>query len=88
MYIFCHIYIAGGHTKEMLTLVSCIGSQYTPRYYIMANTDKMSKDKVKQFESTKKKNEEDKVGFLLYCKSSLNQTPFRQFLCGKEKYLY
>ena len=48
----------------MLTLVSCIGSQYTPRYYIMANTDKMSKDKVKQFESTKKKNEEDKVGLL------------------------
>jgi hypothetical protein len=30
----------------------------------MANTDKMSKDKVKQFESTKKKNEEDKVGLL------------------------
>jgi hypothetical protein len=30
----------------------------------MAYTDKMSKDKVKQFESTKKKNEEDKVGLL------------------------
>jgi hypothetical protein len=57
-------YITGGHTKEMLTLVSCIGSQYTPRYYIMSYTDKMSKDKVKQFESTKKKNEEDKVGLL------------------------
>ncbi|XP_076079108.1 UDP-N-acetylglucosamine transferase subunit ALG14-like isoform X1 [Mytilus galloprovincialis] len=48
---------SGGHTKEMLSLISFLGSQYSPRYYIMANTDQMSNDKVREFESSKKNKE-------------------------------
>lgn len=51
----------GGHTKEMLSLISFLGSQYTPRYYIMANTDQMSNDKVTEFESSKKNKENNQV---------------------------
>jgi len=37
---------SGGHTREILTLATALGKHYTPRYYIIAETDKMSKDKI------------------------------------------
>lgn len=42
---------SGGHTTEILSIVKSLGSHYVPRYYIMANTDNMSEDKVKQVQS-------------------------------------
>ncbi|XP_048759198.1 UDP-N-acetylglucosamine transferase subunit ALG14 homolog isoform X2 [Ostrea edulis] len=50
----------GGHTKEMLSLLSGVGPHYCPRYYVIANTDTMSQKKVEQFEkqrTTREKNE-------------------------------
>lgn len=38
-----------------------IGPYYTPRYYIIANTDQISKDKVKEFESERKGKKEQVV---------------------------
>jgi len=37
---------SGGHTREILALTSALRKHYTPRYYIIAETDKMSKEKV------------------------------------------
>lgn len=44
---------SGGHTREILTLTSALGKQYSPRYYIIAETDKMSKDKVCRAEQSR-----------------------------------
>jgi len=42
---------SGGHTSEMLTLVGSLDSaRYTPRHYVLAETDGHSQDKTKQFE--------------------------------------
>lgn len=40
----------GGHTKEMLSLLSGLGPQYRPRCYVIAKTDTMSQQKVEMFE--------------------------------------
>ncbi|CAB4000570.1 UDP-N-acetylglucosamine transferase subunit ALG14 homolog [Paramuricea clavata] len=44
----------GGHTKEMLTLLTGMSSCYYPRIYIVANTDNMSAEKIKNFEKENK----------------------------------
>nr|CDJ80963.1 Oligosaccharide biosynthesis protein Alg14 like domain containing protein [Haemonchus contortus] len=44
---------SGGHTTEMLELLKHLGSQYTPRCYVVADTDHMSEDKVLNFEKTR-----------------------------------
>ena len=46
-------FILGGHTSEILRLVQHLGPHYHPRYYVMANTDKMSEDKVVKLEAEK-----------------------------------
>ncbi|XP_043941634.1 UDP-N-acetylglucosamine transferase subunit ALG14 homolog isoform X2 [Protopterus annectens] len=46
---------SGGHTTELLRLLGSLSSSYTPRYYVIADTDKMSEDKITTFESTKGK---------------------------------
>ena len=50
----------GGHTKEMLTLLTGLSSCYYPRIYIVANTDNMTTEKIKNFEN-------DKVTESYYC---------------------
>ena len=40
----------GGHTAEMVRLVKSLGKQYTPRTYVVAETDKLSADKVTKLE--------------------------------------
>ena len=42
--------ILGGHTMEMMQLVRVLTSAYNPRIYVVASTDKMSKDKFLQLE--------------------------------------
>ncbi|KAK3766887.1 hypothetical protein RRG08_040410 [Elysia crispata] len=39
---------SGGHTREMLSLVNALGGHYSPRYFIIAETDKMSEHKIRQ----------------------------------------
>ena len=44
----------GGHTTEMIRLVSALSSYYQPRIYIVAETDNISAEKIVSFEKTKK----------------------------------
>ena len=48
----------GGHTTEMIRLVGALSAYYQPRIYIVAETDKMSAEKIVSFEKTKKGKEE------------------------------
>ncbi|XP_037260344.1 UDP-N-acetylglucosamine transferase subunit ALG14 homolog isoform X2 [Falco biarmicus] len=41
---------SGGHTTEILRLLSCLSESYSPRHYIFANSDKMSEAKIRSFE--------------------------------------
>lgn len=43
---------SGGHTAEMLTIVNELNKDnYTPRFYVVANTDKTSEEKARSVES-------------------------------------
>jgi beta-1,4-N-acetylglucosaminyltransferase len=44
----------GGHTKEMLTLLTGLSSCYYPRIYVVADTDTMSAEKIRNFEKENK----------------------------------
>ncbi|XP_065265871.1 UDP-N-acetylglucosamine transferase subunit ALG14 homolog isoform X1 [Emys orbicularis] len=41
---------SGGHTTEILRLLSSLSQSYCPRHYIFADSDKMSEDKIRTFE--------------------------------------
>jgi len=41
---------SGGHTTELIRLMSSLPSNFTPRAYVMATTDKMSLTKIQSFE--------------------------------------
>ncbi|OXB66187.1 hypothetical protein ASZ78_012986 [Callipepla squamata] len=45
-----HFIFAGGHTTEILRLLSCLSESYSPRCYILADSDKMSEAKIRSFE--------------------------------------
>ncbi|KFP73948.1 UDP-N-acetylglucosamine transferase subunit ALG14, partial [Apaloderma vittatum] len=40
----------GGHTTEILRLLSCLSESYSPRHYVFAHSDKMSEAKIRSFE--------------------------------------
>ncbi|XP_036073349.1 UDP-N-acetylglucosamine transferase subunit ALG14 homolog isoform X2 [Oryzias melastigma] len=44
---------SGGHTTEILRLLDSLPAAYAPRHYVIADTDKMSEEKVCTFESLK-----------------------------------
>ncbi|XP_035386775.1 UDP-N-acetylglucosamine transferase subunit ALG14 homolog isoform X2 [Electrophorus electricus] len=46
---------SGGHTTEIIRLMGSLSQSYTPRHYVMADTDKMSEDKIRAFEASKQK---------------------------------
>jgi beta-1,4-N-acetylglucosaminyltransferase len=56
---------SGGHTTEMMKLVSCLSESYSPRHYILADTDKMSADKVKAVEDKRVDHEEHSPSFTM-----------------------
>ncbi|XP_063110689.1 UDP-N-acetylglucosamine transferase subunit ALG14 homolog [Cavia porcellus] len=41
---------SGGHTTEILRLLGSLSGAYSPRHYVIADTDKMSADKINSFE--------------------------------------
>ncbi|XP_008107394.1 UDP-N-acetylglucosamine transferase subunit ALG14 homolog isoform X2 [Anolis carolinensis] len=41
---------SGGHTTEILRLLGSLSQAYCPRHYILADSDKMSEDKIRSFE--------------------------------------
>ncbi|XP_035268022.1 UDP-N-acetylglucosamine transferase subunit ALG14 homolog isoform X2 [Anguilla anguilla] len=44
---------SGGHTTEVLRLVESLSLAYSPRHYVIADTDKMSEDKIRTLETSK-----------------------------------
>lgn len=45
--------LAGGHTTEILRLLESLSAVYTPRHYVIADTDRMSEDKIRAFEAAR-----------------------------------
>lgn len=43
----------GGHTTEILRLMESLSAVYTPRHYVIADTDRMSEDKICTFEASR-----------------------------------
>lgn len=43
--------VSGGHTSEMLRLVSSLSSEYYPRLYVVASTDTLSEQRARAFEA-------------------------------------
>ncbi|XP_033007459.1 UDP-N-acetylglucosamine transferase subunit ALG14 homolog [Lacerta agilis] len=41
---------SGGHTTEILRLLSSLSQTYSPRHYVLADSDKMSEEKIRSFE--------------------------------------
>lgn len=46
---------SGGHTTEIIRLMGALSQSYNPRHYVIADTDKMSEDKIRAFESEREK---------------------------------
>ncbi|XP_028825493.1 UDP-N-acetylglucosamine transferase subunit ALG14 [Denticeps clupeoides] len=44
---------SGGHTAEILRLVASLSQSYSPRHYVLADTDRMSEEKIHTFESSR-----------------------------------
>lgn len=44
---------SGGHTTEILRLVGSLSASYSPRHYVIADTDRMSEDKVRALEAAR-----------------------------------
>lgn len=51
---------SGGHTSEILRLMECLSTAYTPRHYVIAETDRMSAEKIYTFENSKELSEKSK----------------------------
>ncbi|KAK9953131.1 hypothetical protein ABG768_017152 [Culter alburnus] len=48
---------SGGHTTEIIRLLGSLSQSYTPRHYVIADTDKMSEEKIRTFEAERKKSD-------------------------------
>lgn len=46
---------SGGHTTEILRLVGSLSSAYSPRHYVIADSDEMSAKKIESFERARTK---------------------------------
>ncbi|CAJ1082001.1 UDP-N-acetylglucosamine transferase subunit ALG14 homolog isoform X1 [Xyrichtys novacula] len=44
---------SGGHTSEILRLMESLSAAYTPRHYVIADTDRMSEEKICTFERSR-----------------------------------
>lgn len=44
---------SGGHTTEMIRLLGSLSVYYQPRIYVLAETDKMSAEKITSFEKNR-----------------------------------
>lgn len=51
-----HIFVIGGHTTEMMQLVKGLDlTRYTPRCYVIADNDRLSEEKAREYEQEMKK---------------------------------
>ncbi|XP_044196416.1 UDP-N-acetylglucosamine transferase subunit ALG14 homolog [Thunnus albacares] len=56
---------SGGHTTEILRLMESLSAAYTPRHYVIAETDRMSEEKICTFENSKQ-HSDSKSQFTIY----------------------
>ncbi|XP_073344537.1 UDP-N-acetylglucosamine transferase subunit ALG14 [Pagrus major] len=50
---------SGGHTSEILRVMECLSAAYTPRHYVIADTDRMSEEKICTLESFNQHSDSD-----------------------------
>ncbi|XP_056306599.1 UDP-N-acetylglucosamine transferase subunit ALG14 homolog [Danio aesculapii] len=48
---------SGGHTTEIVRLMGSLSHSYNPRHYVIADTDKMSEEKIRTFEAEREKSD-------------------------------
>uniref|UniRef100_A0A8C5RPC0 UDP-N-acetylglucosamine transferase subunit ALG14 n=1 Tax=Laticauda laticaudata TaxID=8630 RepID=A0A8C5RPC0_LATLA len=58
---------SGGHTTEILRLLNSLSKKYCPRHYVLADSDKMSEEKIHSFEQKRAaKYPDSSVSFYTY----------------------
>lgn len=62
--------LLGGHTTEIIRLMGALSPFYKPRHYVLADTDKMSEEKIRAFEAEREKTCSASQVIHLYCCSS------------------
>ncbi|XP_008591978.1 PREDICTED: UDP-N-acetylglucosamine transferase subunit ALG14 homolog, partial [Galeopterus variegatus] len=62
---------SGGHTTEILRLLGSLSNAYSPRHYIIADTDEMSAKKINSFELDRA----DRDASTMYTKYYIHQIP-------------
>ncbi|KAM8730904.1 UDP-N-acetylglucosamine transferase subunit ALG14 [Acanthopagrus schlegelii] len=50
---------SGGHTSEILRVMGCLSAAYTPRHYVIADTDRMSEEKICTLENLNRHSDRD-----------------------------
>uniref|UniRef100_A0A3B5MA86 UDP-N-acetylglucosamine transferase subunit ALG14 n=1 Tax=Xiphophorus couchianus TaxID=32473 RepID=A0A3B5MA86_9TELE len=55
---------SGGHTTEIMRLMESLSAAYTPRHYVIADTDKMSEEKIVAFENDGEKRPSNIISYL------------------------
>ncbi|ESO88250.1 hypothetical protein LOTGIDRAFT_165683 [Lottia gigantea] len=82
---------SGGHTREMLRLMSALSGNYSPRHYVVAYTDSISENKVHSLEDNLRKKKNLKNEYLIHkiprCRE-VNQSWFTSFVCTVYSVLY
>ncbi|XP_036935466.1 UDP-N-acetylglucosamine transferase subunit ALG14 homolog isoform X2 [Acanthopagrus latus] len=51
--------LKGGHTSEILRVMECLSAAYTPRHYVIADTDRMSEEKICTLENLNRHSDRD-----------------------------
>ncbi|XP_072535775.1 UDP-N-acetylglucosamine transferase subunit ALG14 [Salminus brasiliensis] len=57
---------SGGHTTEIIRLMGSLSQAYSPRHYVMADTDKISEDKIRTFEDSRKEKGDNPGQFTIH----------------------
>lgn len=70
--------LLGGHTTEIIRLMGALSPSYKPRHYVLADTDKMSEEKIRAFEAQREKTGSASQVIHLQCCSSAVMSYFDQ----------
>ncbi|GAB1600092.1 UDP-N-acetylglucosamine transferase subunit ALG14 homolog [Argonauta hians] len=57
---------SGGHTMEMIQLLSGLTEKYHPRHYVVANSDKFSDTKIEEFEKRRSLGDDSDKAYKVY----------------------
>lgn len=49
------LFHVGGHTTEIIRLMGSLSQSYNPRHYVIADSDKMSEEKIRTFEAERER---------------------------------